>query len=333
MSCELREMVSRILAGEHLATIDIAKVLLQSIGKGKDELLATLLLLLEKEGVTSSLLTHVVRALRKSMVSASVSGKVLDIVGTGGDGAGTLNISSAAAILAASCGVPVVKHGGRAVSSRCGSVDAMEALGVSLATDPAMVEVQLEEKAFAFCLAPAFHPLLRDVAPLRRKLGVRTLFNRMGPLLNPAGAGALVLGVGKRSDLEVIAQSLTELGCDAAYVFHCCGTDELSPLGVAEGFLLREGAMQPMDVDPGKLGFSSCRLAQLKGGDAAENAKAIEELFVSPSETAFADAIIMNAGMGLFIYGAVATLEEGIEAAREGLYSGKAALQLQRIRC
>ncbi len=255
---------------------------------------------------------------------------VLDIVGTGGDLAHTVNISTGAAILAAACGVRVAKHGNRSVSSQSGSADLLEALGLEIEIPPEKLEECLQEVNMTFMYAPYYHPSLKKVAPVRRALRLPTLFNLLGPLLNPAKAEFTLIGVAKESALEQVGRTLLELrGVKRALVFNGCGLDELTPLGCAKGYLIEGQQMTPLEIDPRDFGFAPCSLADLQGGDAALNASILKEAF-SGTRSAVADSLILTAGAGLWIFGHTPTLAQAIEEARTALKQGKPLQLLEK---
>lgn len=267
--------------------------------------MAGFLMLIKAKGETEEEILGLVKAMRAKMKKIDVGYPTLDIVGTGGDQAGTVNISTGSALLAAECGVPVLKHGNRAVSSKCGSADVLEALGYDIHANPL---TSLKAKNFGFCFAPDYHPAMAQVRPVRKALKTATLFNLIGPLLNPAGIDHLILGVHKPELVEKIARVLFLLGTKKSLVFSGCGIDELSCIGKVEAFLVTDKGMEKITIDPEKLGLKLCTLDDLKGGDAALNAALLKK----PSR-AILDTFILNAGAALFLYGKAKTIQEGIK--------------------
>lgn len=257
--------------------------------------------------------------------------EAFDTCGTGGDGAGTINVSSAAALVMAACGVTVAKHGNRSASSRCGSADVLETLGVSLTVAPAVVERSLNDVGIAFLFAPAFHPSMKHAAPTRRELGLRTAFNLLGPLTNPAGPARQIVGVPRPELTELVARALLMLGSERAWVVHGAdGLDEISTAGYTKVSEAHAGAVQTFHVHPADFGIRKAPLSAIAGGDAGENAAILRTLLDGESG-AVSDIVVLNAGAGLFVAGRAGSVEEGITHARLALTSGKAKSVLDRL--
>ena len=256
---------------------------------------------------------------------------LVDTAGTGGDGARTLNISTAAALVAAAAGAGVAKHGNRAVSSASGSADVLEALGFELELPPERIARSIDELGFGFIFAPAHHPGFRHAAPVRRQLGTRTVFNVLGPLTNPAGARAQIVGVYAEELVPVIADVLCRLGASRAFVVHgAAGIDELSPAGpntVGEVF---EGAVSLRVIDPVELGVSRCAPGDLRGGTPADNAAAIRAVFRGEAGPR-RDAILLNAAGAIAASGHARDLADGLRLATETVDSGAAARRLEDL--
>jgi anthranilate phosphoribosyltransferase len=291
---------------------------------------AAFLSVLKFRGESAEEIAGMQEAVEDQALHVDLSFPVLDIVGTGGDGSHTVNISTGSAILAAACGIPVVKHGNRSVSSRCGSADVLEALGIAIEMPPKDVVFSLQEAHIAFLYAPYYHPCLKKLRRLRSALKIPTIFNLLGPLLNPARAPFALIGVADLSLLETMANSIVQLKkIKRALVFHGSGLDELSPLGPIVAYDVRDGTIERMEIDPQKLGFKSCALTDLQGGDAEKNAFLLSEAF-SGKSGAIADALILNAGAALWIFERASSLEEGIAIARSALKEGKALAVLEK---
>jgi anthranilate phosphoribosyltransferase len=253
---------------------------------------------------------------------------VFDTCGTGGDRAHTFNVSTVAALVVAACGVTVAKHGNRSVSSRSGSADLFEAIGVNIAASPAVVERCLEGAGIAFFFAPTFHPSMRHAGPTRKDLGVRTAFNLLGPLTNPAGAARQLVGVPRPELTELVARSLGMLGSDRAWVVHGAdGLDEISTTGYTKVSEYRDGAVNTFYLHPGDVGVAKAMPEALKGGDAQDNARIAKDVLAGTPGPA-RDIVLLNAGASLLIAGAVPTLSEGIRRAAEAIDSGAAAAKL-----
>jgi anthranilate phosphoribosyltransferase len=257
--------------------------------------------------------------------------RVFDTCGTGGDRAGTFNISSCAAIVVASCGVRVAKHGNRSVSSRSGSADVFEALGVRVSAPPIVVERCLAEAGIGFFFAPTFHPSMRHAAQARRELGVRTVFNLLGPLTNPAGATRQLVGVPRPEFTELIARALLLLGSERAWVVHGAdGIDEISTTGYTKISECRNGLVNTFYLHPADVGLPKATLPALSGGDARENAGAIERILAGERGPA-RDVVLLNAGAALFVAGSVLSVEQGILQAAEAIDRGSAKRTLDRL--
>jgi anthranilate phosphoribosyltransferase len=257
---------------------------------------------------------------------------LVDTAGTGGDGAHTINISTAAALVAAAAGAAVAKHGNRAVSSACGSADVLEALGFELEQQPARIAQSIDELGFGFLFAPSHHPAMRHAAPVRKELATRTVFNVLGPLTNPAGARAQVVGVYSPQLVRTIAEVLATLGARRAFVVHGAGgIDELSPVGenlIAE---VVDGTVHDRTLDPeAELGLPRCEVAELRGGTPRENAAAVREVF-DGADGGRRSAILLNAAGAIAAGGHAEDLREGLELARETIDSGAASSRLEQL--
>ena len=256
---------------------------------------------------------------------------LVDTAGTGGDGAATINISTAAAIVAAAAGAGVAKHGNRAVSSASGSADVLEALGFRLEQPPERIAQSIDELGFGFMFAPSHHPAMRHAAPVRRELAARTVFNVLGPLTNPAGARAQVIGVYSRPLVRTIADVLAQLGARRAFVVHGAhGIDELSPAGPNDVCEVVDGDVRARVIDPVELGVERCDPDELRGGTPAENARAIHDVFAG-ARGGRRDAILLNAAGAIAAAGHAGDLREGLELAREAVDSGAAAARLDEL--
>jgi anthranilate phosphoribosyltransferase len=256
---------------------------------------------------------------------------LVDTAGTGGDGAHTLNISTAAALVAAAAGAGVAKHGNRAVSSACGSADVLEALGFRLELPPERIARSIDELGFGFMFAPAHHPAMRHAAPVRRELATRTVFNVLGPLTNPAGARAQVIGVFSAELVRTLAEVVAQLGARRAFVVHgFAGIDELSPAGPNLVCEVVEGDVNERTVDPADLGVERCDPGELHGGAPEENARAIRDVF-SGADGGRRDAVLLNAAGAIAAAGHAADLREGLDLARRAVDSGAAAERLERL--
>jgi anthranilate phosphoribosyltransferase len=301
-------------------------------GEATPAQIAGLLIGLVMKGERPAELVGFARTMRSHAVPVTdVPSEVFDTCGTGGDRSGTFNISTAAAFVVAACGVPVAKHGNRSVSSRCGSADVLEALGVNVAAPPAVVERCLRKVGIAFFFAPTFHPAMRHAAQARKDLGVRTAFNLLGPLTNPAGASRQIVGVPRSELTELIARTLALLGSQRAWVVHGAdGLDELSTTGYTKVSECRDGTVQTFYVHPSDYGLAKSSLDALKGGEAAHNAERILEVLdgaTGPGQ----NVVLLNAGAALFIAGKARGVQDGIAQAREAIELGRARAMLARL--
>lgn len=292
--------------------------------------IAAFLAILKYRGETASEVAGMVSALQKKAVPVNLPFSVLDIVGTGGDLANTVNISTGSAILAAACGVPIAKHGNRSVSSRSGSADVLEELGIDLETSPEEIASSIQEVGIGFMFAPTYHPSLKKLGPIRRGLKLPTIFNVLGPLLNPANAEYALIGVSSESTLELISDVILQLQKKKrTFLFHGSGLDELTTLGKVIGYDIQNGQKKRLEIDPVSLGFQLCSLEELQGGDAKLNASILKQAFAG-QKSALADALIFNAGAAIWVFGKVQTIKEGVAIARSVLMEGKALKVLEK---
>lgn len=254
----------------------------------------------------------------------------VDIVGTGGDWSHSINVSTMAAIVTAGAGVPVCKHGARAASSKCGTADVLEALGVAIELTPEGVAHCVRTAGIGFCLAPAFHPAFRFAAPARREIGIPTVFNLLGPMANPGRVRRQVIGVANASFAERMVETLRTHGSIHAWVVHGGGLDELTTTGPSDVIELRDGHISHFTVDAQEFGLPAARPADLVGGEPAENADVVRRVLAGEPGP-HRDIVVLNAGAGLVVGGRVDTLAEGIALARETIDSGSAAATLDRF--
>lgn len=273
-----------------------------------------------------------VEALReRAVASARPRPECLDVCGTGGDGLGTFNVSTTVAFVVAACGQPIAKHGNRAVSSRSGSFDVLDALGVGYASDPEGVDAQIDRFGLAFMFAPAFHPTLKALAQVRKNLGVYTVFNMLGPLLNPVGARRQLIGVFRDSALKLVADALGHLGTDSAWVVRGHdGLDEISVTGPTTVLRVTATGVDHATMSPEDAGLARSPIASLKGGDAKENA-AILVRILDGEGGGPRDVVLLNAAAALQVSGKARDLSSGVAMAREAIDSGRARDLLKRM--
>lgn len=329
----IRDLLPRLFAGDRLTREETASAIASIVRGEIDEVrVAAFLALLAHRGETDEELTGAAQALRSEAIPFPPrAGVILDTCGTGGDGSHSFNVSTCVALVAAGAGVPVAKHGNRSVSSRSGSADVLEALGARIDLGPLGAARALEETGFCFLFARRFHPSMRNVARVRETLGVRTLFNWIGPLANPAGATHQLVGIPDGSRLETMARVLQALGAVRALVVHGGGgLDELSLENGNEAVLVEQGSpLRRLRIDAADLGFSSAPHTALQGGDAAANAVIIRSL-LSGERGAKRDAVVLNAAAALWVAGRAESVKAGVAVAEEALDSGAAARTLAR---
>ena len=326
-------LLEKVVRHEDLTADEAAAAMREVMeGRATPAALAALLTGLVMKGERPAEIVGFARTMREhaTKLKAPVAG-AFDTCGTGGDRSGTFNISSAAAIVIAACGVPVAKHGNRSVSSRCGSADVFEALGVNIDASPAVVERALRETGLAFFFARTFHPSMKHAAQTRTDLGIRTAFNLLGPLTNPAGATRQLVGVPRPELTELLARALMMLGSQRAWVVHGAdGIDEISTTGYTKVSECRDGAVNTFYVHPSDFGISKGDPAALKGGDAGANA-AIIRAVLAGERGPRRDVVLLNAGIGLFIAGRVDSIADGLAVAAKSIDSGAAQARLEQM--
>lgn len=329
----LTPLLEKVMRREDLTADEAAAVMREVMeGRASSAVLAALLTALAMKGERPAEIVGFARTMRAHAVPMSAPvGEVFDTCGTGGDRSGTFNISSAAALVVAACGVKVAKHGNRSVSSRCGSADVFEQLGVNIEASPAAVERTLRDADIAFFFAPTFHPSMRHAGPTRRELGIRTVFNLLGPLTNPAGARRQIVGVPRAALTDVLARSLLMLGTERAWVVHGAdGLDELSTTGHTKVSECRGGAVHSFYIHPSEFGVAQAALADLQGGDAAQNAEIVRGV-LRGDQGAARDVVLLNAGASLLVAGEAESVREGISRASAAIETGAALATLETM--
>ncbi len=319
--------------GESLTRQAFEQVML---GAATPAQVGALLMGLRVRGEVAEELAGAVLALREAMVRVDVGRRehLVDTCGTGGGSVGTFNISTAAALVAAGAGAVVAKHGNRSYTSKCGSADVLEALGVTIEADAASAASSLERAGFVFLFAPAFHPAMRHVAPVRREIAVATIMNVIGPLANPAGVERQLVGVADAARGQLMAEVLLRLGAKHALVVHGdVGMDEIAPAGETTYWEVREGALTSGSIDPAQYGLEVNDLDALAGGEPEENAARVVRLLEDPGADAAGRAAVgLNAGAAVYVAGLAPSLEQGIERALQALDDGSGAAALARLR-
>jgi len=329
----IQEAITGALDGRDLSREDARAVMGEIMrGEATPAQIGGFLVALRSKGETVDEIAGCAEAMREHVLPVRPSrDDLVDTAGTGGDGAHTLNISTAAALVAAAAGAAVAKHGNRAVSSACGSADVLEALGFRLELPPDRIAHSIDRLGFGFMFAPLHHPAMRHAAGVRRELATRTVFNVLGPLTNPAGARAQVVGVYSPGLVRRIAEVLARLGARRAFVVHGAhGIDELSPAGPNLVCEVRDGAVTERTVDPIDLGIERCAPDELRGGSAEQNAAAVRGV-LSGANGGRRSAVLLNAAGAIAAAGHAEDLREGLERAREAVDSGAAAARLDEL--
>lgn len=330
---DFKTYLAEVAAGNSLTTEDAEAAFdLIMSGEVTPSQLGGFLMALRVRGESLSELTGAARAMRSKMTRISAPSGAIDTCGTGGDGKGTLNISTASAFVIAACGLPVAKHGNRALSSKAGAADTLSALGVVTDLAPAKMEAVLSEVGTCFLMAPVYHSAMRHVGPTRVELGTRTIFNLLGPLCNPATVKRQVLGVFDPSWVEPLAQVLKELGHDKAWVCHGdSGLDEISITGPTQVAQLADGEITRFEVSPEDAGLGRAPLSEIIGGDGAENAARLRALLEGRETGAYLDSVLLASAAGLIVGGKVDNLVQGAEMARAAVESGAAKAVLDAL--
>jgi anthranilate phosphoribosyltransferase len=329
---ELKPLIAKVANGESLSREE-ARTAFNVImsGDASPTQIAGLLMALRVRGETVDEITGAVEVMRAKMTPVVAPADAIDIVGTGGDASGSYNISTCAAFIAAGAGLKVAKHGNRALSSKSGAADVLMALGVKVDASPELIGTCIRDVGLGFMFAPAHHSSMKHVGPTRVELGTRTIFNLLGPLSNPASAKRQVTGVFSRHWVEPLAHVLKSLGSEACWICHGeGGLDEITPTGTTWISELKHGEVHSFKVTPESVGVVRSTLADLKGGDAFENAEALKAVLAGEA-SAFFDAACMTAGAALLVAGKTDSLKTGIGVAREAVTSGAAARVLKEL--
>ncbi|MCU0831864.1 MAG: anthranilate phosphoribosyltransferase [Rhizobiaceae bacterium] len=288
------------------------------------------LMALRVRGETVGEIAAAVSVMRARMTPVRAPGNAIDIVGTGGDASGSYNVSTASAFVVAGCGVPVAKHGNRALSSLTGAADVLAQLGVNIDAVPDVIARCIAEAGIGFMFAPKHHSAMRHVGPARVELGTRTIFNLLGPMSNPAGVKRQLLGVFSPAWLEPMAETLAELGSQAVWVVHGDGMDEMTTSGETDIVALENGAISRFRITPEEVGLARVSKAALKGGDGAHNAAALRSVLQGEAGP-YRDIVLLNSGAALMVAGKAADLHDGIEQARRSIASGAALATLEKL--
>jgi anthranilate phosphoribosyltransferase len=330
---EFKALIGKVATGATLTRDEAAHAFDRMMsGEATPSQMGALLMGLRVRGETVEEITGAVTTMRAKMLPVEAPKEAIDVVGTGGDASGSYNISTCAALIAAGAGVPVAKHGNRALSSRSGAADVLTALGVRIDLDPLAISRCIKEAGVGFMFAPAHHPAMKNVGPTRIELGTRTIFNLLGPLSNPAGVRRQMVGVFSKQWVEPLAQVLKNLGAERAYVVHGSdGLDEITTAGPTTVAALENGAVRTFEITPDEVGLAKADPEALRGGNAGENAEALSGVLAGKGGP-YRDVAIFNAAAALVVAGRVKDLREGVARARQSIDSGDAARCLDRLK-
>jgi anthranilate phosphoribosyltransferase len=329
---DLKTLIGKVATGAALTRDEAASAFNAMMsGEATPSQMGALLMGLRVRGETVEEITGAVTAMRAKMLAVTAPPGAVDIVGTGGDGSGSVNVSTCAAFIVAGCGVTVAKHGNRALSSRSGSADVLNALGVKVDIAPEAVGQVITDAGIGFMFAPTHHPAMKNVGPTRVELATRTIFNLLGPLSNPAGVTRLMVGVFSRQWVKPLAEVLKNLGAEAAWVVHGSdGLDEITLTGPTYVAALEGGVIREFEIAPAAAGLPVATSADLKGGDAAANAVALTAV-LDGQPGAYRDVAVFNAAATLIVAGAARDLADGIALATQSLDTGAARARLDRL--
>ncbi len=330
---EFKALIGKVATGATLTRDEAAHAFDRMMsGEATPSQMGALLMGLRVRGETVEEITGAVTTMRAKMLPVEAPKEAIDVVGTGGDASGSYNISTCAALIAAGAGVPVAKHGNRALSSRSGAADVLTALGVRIDLDPLAISRCIKEAGVGFMFAPAHHPAMKNVGPTRIELGTRTIFNLLGPLSNPAGVTRQMVGVFSKQWVEPLAQVLKNLGAERAYVVHGSdGLDEITTAGPTTVAALENGAVRTFEITPDEVGLAKADPEALRGGNAGENAEALSGVLAGKGGP-YRDVAIFNAAAALVVAGRAKDLREGVARARQSIDSGDAARCLDRLK-
>eukprot|EP01025_Chloroclados_australasicus_P018655 TRINITY_DN198_c0_g1_i7.p1 TRINITY_DN198_c0_g1~~TRINITY_DN198_c0_g1_i7.p1 ORF type:complete len:376 (-),score=60.35 TRINITY_DN198_c0_g1_i7:415-1542(-) len=323
-TANIKKVLNYLLDKQNLSEQVVIDTFSELIESENQLQIAAFLALLHAKQETAEEIAGLAKVMRANAVHVPIDGDVVDIAGTGGDGIGSVNISTGACVVCAAAGAKIAKHGNRSVSSKCGSADVIEELGIKIELSPEGVAKCVEEAGVGFMFAPAFNPTMRVVQPVRKAIGIRTAFNVLGPMLNPAKAPYALIGVYTPDISEMYGNALMRLGCKKALVVHSMGLDELTPLGPANVVEVTPQGVKQYETDPLDVGIPRCTVEDLKGGDRQLNAQILRDVF-GGQKGAVADALNLNAGYALAAACIAKDPYEGVMMAKEAQESGKAA--------
>lgn len=328
---DFKSFIGQVAAGEKLSHTD-AKAAFDIImsGNATPSQIGGFLMALRMRGETVTEISGAVTSMREKMLPVNAPEDAIDIVGTGGDGSGTYNISTCTAFVAAGCGVKIAKHGNKALSSKAGTADCLSALGLSLDLDPKGIETCIEKAGIGFMFAPAHHSAMRHVGPTRVELGTRTIFNLLGPLCNPANVGRQLLGVFAPEWVEPLAEVLKDRGSTSVWVVHGNGLDEMATTGETKVSALYNGVIKNFIVSPEDAGLSRVDISALKGGDGAHNAKALRGV-LQGDKNAYREVVLLNTAASLIVAERTEDLRGGVEIAAKAIDDGASLAALDAL--
>jgi anthranilate phosphoribosyltransferase len=329
---EFKALIGKVATGATLSRDEAAKAFdLMMSGAATPSQMGGLLMALRVRGETIDEITGAVATMRAKMLRVDAPPDAIDVVGTGGDASGTYNISTCAAVIVAGAGVPVAKHGNRALSSKSGAADVLMALGVKIELTAEQVSRCIKEAGIGFMFAPAHHPAMKNVAASRVELGTRTIFNLLGPLSNPAGVKRQMVGVFSKQWIQPLAEALKNLGSESAWVVHGSdGLDEITVCGRTSVAALEKGEVRVFEIAPEDVGLARAKPEDLRGGDAAANAEALLGV-LKGAKGAHRDVSVINAGAALVVAGKAANLKDAVALAQQSIDSGAARTRLERL--
>jgi anthranilate phosphoribosyltransferase len=332
VTAQFRGLIGKVATGAALTREEAAGAFEQMMsGEATPSQMGALLMGLRVRGETVDEITGAVAAMRAKMVRVKAPPDAIDVVGTGGDASGSFNISTCAALIVAGAGVPVAKHGNRALSSKSGAADVLAALGVNIDLNPAQIAHCIREAGIGFMFAPTHHPAMKNVGPTRVELGTRTIFNLLGPLSNPAGVKRQMVGVFSKQWTEPLAHVLKNLGAERAWVVHGSdGLDEITTSGPTSVTALEDGVVHSFEISPEQVGLRKVRPEHLRGGDAAANARAVEDV-LEGKDTALREVALLNAAAALVVAGKADDLKSALALATHAVDSGEAEGRLDRL--
>jgi len=328
---DFKPFIAKVAAGQALSFEEARQAFdIVMSGEATPAQIGGFLMAMRVRGETVDEISGAVATMRAKMLPVEAPAGAIDIVGTGGDVSGSYNISTCSAFVVAGAGVPVAKHGNRALSSKSGAADTLTALGIDIDIGPAEIANCIREAGVGFMFAPRHHSAMKHVGPARVELGTRTIFNLLGPLSNPAGVKRLMVGVFSPEWVEPVASVLRTLGAEAAWVVHGDGLDEVTTAGSTKVAQLKDGAIEIFTVTPEEAGLTRADFADLRGGDAAHNALALRSVLAG-EKSPYRDIVLMNSAAGLLVAGRVSSLTDGVAVAAQSIDTGKAEQALDRL--